>query len=569
MQRSRGRVARRGKRMKRIPGEAVRDWFNSQPREPWENRVIRDILIRFRNRLKSKPRQWGSPISDRRYPVGHLQPAKEAVENKLIPLTTGQPDDQELKKLSPILKQLSEWRAVNELQGKQKSYLWTLEIQGKMLQGHITIDFGDLAGAASNDDAYLPARVEIHTEEGDLMNYPVSKRLELFDSILQTLEPPEEKEPTLAWEASTVRVPRDFEKQKFGRKKAEQKYLTEYIGGLPSNMQEIFQGGTLTISLDLTAEEAKVEHGLRVLMEGGYLKTLEETQELDTTLPAINDPKVLKIQSQNEKWKDRTGFAITPADLARACGLEAKDRGRGSQEYHQGEVYRLLQSLDKYRKHWFTWYIRSKDKRDTLKGIAPPITRIDWYRQGDPKPGEFTDDLKAGKLQHMMIYPTPVFLYRLNDNFDRLPSNLYSEIKRLSGGQGSKYAGLFVHYLHGRAGDIFRAGRKRGIEDPYTDPAWTDQWTIKISKWKGDPGLAEKLLMDSYVKERKWKRIDDILKNECFRVAGEMKILQGWKAVKGITKDNLVALTLNPLAFKAIKEGVDSGREGLLIVRQE
>jgi len=573
MQRPRGGIARRGKRMKLIPGEAVRDWFNSQPREPWENRIVRDILIRFRNRLRNKPRQWGSPISDRRYPVGHLQSAKEAVENKTIPLRTGQPDTQELKKLSPILKQLSEWRAVQELQGKQKSYPVSLGpgSGGGAWQGHITLDFGEIRKDSPDEEAYLPDRVEIHTEGGDLMDYPVSQRLELFDSILKTLEPPEEKEPTLGWEASTVRVPRDYEAQKLGRSKAVQKHLTEYVETLPRNMQERFQGGTLTISLGLTEEEAEIDHAIRVLMGRKYLNTLEESERLDTTLPAINDPRVLKSRSEdeNERWKERVELVLTPEELSRACGLEAKDRGRGYSQYSQGEVYRKLQALDKWSQRQFAWKIDSRDGRDYLTGVATPCTKINWYRRGKPEPGEFADDLTPGKLQRIIIYPSSIFLYRLNENFDILPANLYSEIKRVSGGKPSKYAGRIIRYLFKRATDIYRAGRSKGIEDPYTDPAWADQWTLKISKWGGDRSLAKLFLMDSNIAKRNWKRIDDILK-ECFRIAGEIRtpILKSWVTVKGKDRD-LVALTLDPSVVRAVREGVDSGRSDQLIVRLE
>ncbi len=250
----------------------------------------------------------------------------------------------------------------------------------------------------------------------------------------------------------------------------------------------------------------------------------------------------------------RPTLRFSPTEYLEAYGVSKVRTSRGKMEYSGKERREALQALkDLALQRFILVYKRrywrgGKEVVDRIETIAQLVEITQGWealtRAEDAAldAGEATGATDK-KLSMIEAKPHPVFVDQLDSNFILKPANYLQEIKVMYP-NASKFVYSFIEYLWAEGGN--RRGKNTG-------------WIIEINYRL----LAEKLRMDSRIKNRKWKEIRQTL-NECYRVAENRGYILGHETIPGSTVTEKEVIRLNPARFtnKAIEAAKPGGLGG-------
>jgi len=150
---------------------------------------------------------------------------------------------------------------------------------------------------------------------------------------------------------------------------------------------------------------------------------------------------------------------------------------------------------------------RGKEVIDRVQTVSPVLRFFEGWKSLTKEEDDDLDNGIEGTLTNekhsgFLVEPCPLLVDQIEKYFVLKPANMYQEIK-LKAPSASKYAYAFVDLI------IHEAHLKKGKDKNKTWPPF-----IEFSR----ETLAYNLRLDSYIKSRNWKRIEQIL-NKCVQVA--------------------------------------------------
>ncbi|MFZ0565789.1 MAG: virulence factor, partial [Chlamydiales bacterium] len=204
---------------------------------------------------------------------------------------------------------------------------------------------------------------------------------------------------------------------------------------------------------------------------------------------------------------------MSRAQYLDAYGVKKHESSRGKWEFSGKEVEEALSALKDL--HTQNHLIISRRKRwengkeliDRIQTISPIIRIYEGWegltKSEDDYLNESTESEKIKeKHKGFLVEPCPLMIDQINEYFLLKPANMYQEIK-LKFPNASKYSYIFLDWI------IHEAHLKKGKSNPKDWPE-----ALEISR----ESLASNLRLDCYVKNRNWKRIDQIIA-KCIQIA--------------------------------------------------
>ncbi len=226
----------------------------------------------------------------------------------------------------------------------------------------------------------------------------------------------------------------------------------------------------------------------------------------------------------------RLGFTIP--EYLEVYGLEKFLTSRGKREYSGSERQEALKALDDLAKRKFLFSYEKKTWGKKDGGHTEDILVLDALIRIDRHWGE--KDREFG-VYEVEITPSPILVDQIDSYFILKPANYLEEIRRLLGKKSSKFVVQFIEYLLLEVAKRKSASRGEDVKN----------WEIK-NNYKT---LAQKLGMDSMIKNRQWGKIRKKLEN-CYEVAKQLGYLSYYESmVPGATK-SLERFILNPEKFR-------------------
>ena len=165
------------------------------------------------------------------------------------------------------------------------------------------------------------------------------------------------------------------------------------------------------------------------------------------------------------------------------------------------------------------------------------LYEIDWAYKGLTKKEK--DDLdnekhRSNKLLLIKVLPSKVFLSQIGNFYALLPSNFYTDIKEKFPRVKNIHLPLFIQWLSFKVALI----RRKNLDN------------ILIISFER---LSDRLRMESWIKSRQKKRVDDRLV-DCFKQAKILGYLKDYKIIRGKTVSKKAKLYININKFKSRKQ---------------
>ena len=315
-----------------------------------------------------------------------------------------------------------------------------------------------------------------------------------IDEALKNAKPQEsEEEYNRKW----VRVSHHFLKQEL--------FCTALSDEISKDVKdEAKRLGIKNTGFDLTFLQNKAIFVIQRLLTEIYYKveyvSIEDFSEAKKFI-GLNEEKLAVLEFKSTDYFD-------------LFGVTKKKTKRGYMEYSNNQKKKALEALKELSEKLFLIDYESKiyGSIEKKSSIAPLILSIEESKKG------FTDD-KRVKVYRVVLHP--VLTDNTGNYFMLINKDFYSEIKGL--GKKSKYFARFLRYL------IF-----------INRAANTDKKEFKI-KMKG---LARKLQMENYIKNRNWAS----LKNEIikyFELAEKLGYLVDFDLYKNKDNEDVITYTIN------------------------
>jgi hypothetical protein len=280
------------------------------------------------------------------------------------------------------------------------------------------------------------------------------------------------------------------------------------------------------IGIDLTAAQNRAMFAIQRLFEMTNYKGNISAKKMDGNNPYLYTGDL-----------PRLGFIIP--EYLDAYGLEKRLTSRGKREFSGSERQEALKALDDLAKRKFlfsyekkTWVKKNGERTEDILALDALI-RIDrhWSEK----------DRESGAYE-VEITPNPILVDQIDSYFVLKPADYLEEIKRALGRKSSKFVVQFIEYLLLEVAKRKSASRGKSVMN----------WEIK-NNYKV---LAQKLGMDSMIKNRQWGKIRKKLES-CYKVAIQLGYLSSYESmIPGATK-SLERLILNPEKFGDFDQGAE------------
>lgn len=329
--------------------------------------------------------------------------------------------------------------------------------------------------------------------------------------------------------APLVKASLRVELQKWGHK-PEPKQRGLFDALLDDTQKDIKEKSIDVFGIDITQAQELALHAIQALLtKTNYAGNIPGTEMIDAAfkfsgrLPAIE---------------------FTPAEYLEAYGLTKYQTGRGKDEYSSAERKLALEALVDlakksflfvYKRHYWKENEKTKQREqviDRIETIAPLIkimrgwealTRAEDKGLDAGAATEKTDE----KLTSIAIEPAPIIVQDINRYFVLKRANYAQEIKFLAP-HASKYTYRLINWL------MAQAELKRRAKEPLV---------VTI----GLEALVYNLHMEGFIRERKFKRIKEILAKS-YKIAQDLGYLLNYSTIQGQTMD-LERLELNPAKY--------------------
>ncbi len=399
-------------------------------------------------------------------------------------------------------------------------------------EGSIFVIITPLLVVKSTNTIRFPIFVGLTTKDNTHEKFNKSQEREFWKKLLELLTERTDKKnqskKTLSFFGPTpIKSPMHLESSKHGSKPTLRDPKLPY--DCKNNNVQI-----QVIGLDLDTKHRRALHAVQTLLAHTKYKGNVEGRTLD----GRND---FKFSGYLPKIK------FTRAEYLEAYGIKKYKTTRGKLEFGGRESKNALSALQDLatKNHLIiskrVRYEKGNEFIDRIQTVSPVIRIYEgWENLTKKEDEELTLGLKGEtvKRKHsgFVVEPCPLLVDQIDSYFVLKPADMYQEIKlRVPG--ASKYAYAFTDLILQTA--TLQKGKNK--------KTWPTSIEFSIET------LSYRLRLDGYIKNRKWKRIEQIL-NKCFQVAIDVGWIENYEEITGKTVEKIYRFHLNQKKFEGISK---------------